>query len=186
MDATRRHLSGQRTELDVLKCIADEKGILSTNLPYLLDHFFEQGPGGAHLCLVTNLFSNSISAIRLSAPRKALPIHFIQSVLAMVLDALCKLRTLRIVHTQVTLQNLLIKNWEASGDGSIAGHLKENPIEYDGEYTLANGESYRSTKFQPFSSEFSWETNGYDIELMTLCLVNFGQGVYYFLSEWFY
>lgn len=61
----------------------------------------------------------------------------------------------------------------------MASHLKEHPIEYEGEYELANGESYLSPRVQPFSSEFTWETNVYDMELMTLCLVNFGQGVYY-------
>lgn len=96
----------------------------------------------------------------------------------MLLDALSELRELHIVHTNVKLKNLLIKNWLTSGDGTIAEHLQEHPIEYEGEYVLENGDRYLAPKAQPILSALSWDTKPFDAELMTICLVDFGRGVF--------
>lgn len=97
IDATQRHDAGQTRELEFLKEIAARN---DTNfLPILRDHFIEQGPAGKHLCLVQDLYSTSVSSLRRSSPYRALPLHVVRKVIAMLVDALAQLHAMRIVHT---------------------------------------------------------------------------------------
>lgn len=175
MDATQRHSAGESRELEALKQISQVKDTSTSYLPELYDHFIEKGPRGSHLCLITNFYATSVSALRRSAPRKSLPLHIARKILAMLVDALAKVRELRIIHTDVKLDNVLIKNW-ASGGRTLAEYLEDHPIEYDGEYEL-DGKRYLIPRSQPIPPAFSWDASPLQAESMTICLVDFGQGM---------
>lgn len=68
-------------------------------LPLLRDNFGERGPRGEHLCLIMDLYSTSVSALRWSAPHKALPPYMVRNIVMMLVEALVQLHTMRIVHT---------------------------------------------------------------------------------------
>lgn len=97
IDATSRHDAGQTRELEFLKMIAARND--TDYLPMLRDSFVEQGPKGKHLCLVQDLYSTSVSALRRSSPHKALPAYIARNIVAMLVDALAQLHEMRIVHT---------------------------------------------------------------------------------------
>jgi len=102
VDATKRHGTGQMRELEFMREITERKD--TDHLPMLRDHFVERGPRGEHLCLVMNLYSTSVSALRRSAPHKALPPYMTRNIIMMLVEALDHLHSMRIVHTgqQVT------------------------------------------------------------------------------------
>ncbi|OSC96744.1 hypothetical protein PYCCODRAFT_1472362 [Trametes coccinea BRFM310] len=97
IDATERHTTGQCRELEFLKEIAARKE--TDYLPLLRDDFVEQGPKGKHLCLIQDLHSTSVSALRRSSPHKALPAYMARNIISMLVKALEQLHEMRIVHT---------------------------------------------------------------------------------------
>lgn len=97
LDATQRHRTGQMRELEFLQEITAQDD--TDYLPLLRDNFVERGPRGEHLCLLLDLYSTSVSALRRSAPHKALPPYIVRNIIMMLVEALVQLRSLRIVHT---------------------------------------------------------------------------------------
>ena len=97
LDATQRHNTRQSRELEFLKQIEARDEI--DYLAILRDHFIERGPYGDHLCLVQDLYSTSVSALRRSSPHKALPAYMTRNIVSMLVDALAQLHEMRIVHT---------------------------------------------------------------------------------------
>ena len=84
-------------ELEFLKEIEAQGN--TDHLPLLRDSFTERGPRGEHLCLVMDLYSTSVSALRRSAPHKALPPYMVRNIVMMLVEALAQLQKMRIVHT---------------------------------------------------------------------------------------
>ncbi|KAH9929341.1 kinase-like domain-containing protein [Fomitopsis serialis] len=172
VDATKRHGTGQMRELEFMKEIRGWKD--SDHLPLLRDHFVERGPRGEHLCLVMDLYSTSVSALRRSAPHKALPPYMTRNIIMMLVEALVQLHSMRIVHTDVKLDNLLFGNSLYYWEEDLDRFLEANPAETDGSFEL-DGESYPLLKSQPIPHGYSWDTNAFEAELMLIYLVDYGQ-----------
>ncbi|KAJ4484003.1 kinase-like domain-containing protein [Lentinula lateritia] len=156
-------------ELEFLKEVAknaedrDDEGF--EHLPMLLDNFTATSPGGTrHLCLVQTLFSTSVSALRRSAPTKSLPVYMVRNILYMVLQALDTLHSLDIIHTDVKLDNILFTNALYSLDDAMDTFLAANPAEIDGD----------SPRSQPIPHEWTYETEAFQAERMTVALVDLG------------
>ncbi|KAJ4489376.1 kinase-like domain-containing protein [Lentinula edodes] len=156
-------------ELEFLKEVAknaeerDNEGF--EHLPTLLDNFIATSPGGTrHLCLVQTLFSTSVSALRRSALTKSLPAYMVRNILYMVLQALDTLHSLDIIHTDVKLDNILFTNALYSLDDAMDRFLAAHPAE-------TGGDSPRS---QPIPHEWTYETEAFQAERMTVALVDLG------------
>ncbi|KAJ3890276.1 kinase-like domain-containing protein [Lentinula edodes] len=156
-------------ELEFLQEVAknaeerDDEGF--EHLPTLLDSFTATSPGGTrHLCLVQTLFSTSVSALRRSAPTKSLPVYMVRNILYMVLQALDTLHSLDIIHTDVKLDNILFTNALYSLDDAMDTFLAAHPAETDGD----------SPRSQPIPHEWTYETEAFQAERMTVALVDLG------------
>ncbi|KAJ3868757.1 kinase-like domain-containing protein [Lentinula novae-zelandiae] len=156
-------------ELEFLKEVAknaeerDDEGF--EHLPTLLDSFTASSPGGTrHLCLVQTLFSTSVSALRRSAPTKSLPAYMVRNILYMVLQALDALHSIDIIRTDVKLDNILFTNALYSLDDAMDTFLAANPAETDGD----------SPRSQPIPHEWTYETEAFQAERMTVALVDLG------------
>lgn len=176
-------------ELEFLQVIAekaqktDEEGL--DYLPILSDNFIVTSPdGNRHLCLVQILLSASVSALRRSAPTKSLPVYMVRNILYMVLQALATLHSLDIIHTgtilplsyllclqfckDVKLDNILFAETSYSYDAAMDTFLAANPPETEGD----------SLKSQPIPHQWTYETSPFQAELMSVVLVDLGNGVY--------
>jgi len=68
-------------------------------LPCLVDHFYEVGPKGKHLCLVLHVLGSSVDALRLANTKGGcLPLHTVQKVVSDILGHLAELAALDIIH----------------------------------------------------------------------------------------
>ena len=78
-----------------LKPVKNTDGLTS-----LVDHFFEVGPKGKHLCLVLHVLGSSVEALRLDNTKGGgcLPPHTVQKVASDVLGKLAALAALDIIH----------------------------------------------------------------------------------------
>ncbi|KZT01577.1 kinase-like protein [Laetiporus sulphureus 93-53] len=172
VDATKRHSTGHMRELEFLKEIEARND--TDYLPMLRDHFFEHGPRGEHLCLVMDLYSTSVSALRRSAPNKALPPYMVRNIVMMLVEALVQLHAMRIVHTDVKLDNLLFGNSLYPSDDGLSRFLESHPAETDGSFEL-DGESYPILKSQPIPNGHSWDTSAFEAENVIIYLMDYGQ-----------
>ncbi|KIK62527.1 hypothetical protein GYMLUDRAFT_72747 [Collybiopsis luxurians FD-317 M1] len=146
-------------KLEFLKEIAknaeecDDEGF--EHLPILSDSFTVSS---------STLFSTSVSALRRSAPTKSLPVYMVRNILYMVLQALDALHSLDIIHTDVKLDNILFSNTLYSLDNEMENFLAAYPAETDGD----------SPKSQPIPHRWTYKTNAFQAELMTVALVDLG------------
>ncbi|KAJ3903790.1 kinase-like domain-containing protein [Lentinula edodes] len=125
-------------------------------VPILLDHFTVTGPGGdrRHFCLVQNLYSTFVSALRCSSPTNSLPVYMVCHLIYMALQGLTALYSLDIIHTDIKPDNILIHNLDYSDEERSTKFLAVNPVE-----TLENGSpktqhiphrwTYKSLDFSP-------------------------------------
>lgn len=70
-------------------------------MPGLIDHFYEGGPKGRHLCMVLPPFGASVESLRLSGgdiSGGSLPVHTVQSFVSSILEPLSKLDELDLIH----------------------------------------------------------------------------------------
>ncbi|CDO70010.1 hypothetical protein BN946_scf184354.g12 [Trametes cinnabarina] len=171
IDATERHETGQCRELEFLKEIASRDE--TQYLPLLRDSFIEQGPKGKHLCLVQDLYSTSVSALRRSSPYKALPAYMVRNIVSMLVEALAQLHEMRIVHTDVKLDNLLFGNSLYPSDDALSHYLQATPPEFEGEVDL-DGQKYPIVKPQPIPHVYKWNTSAFEAETMIIYLVDLG------------
>ncbi|KAI9057489.1 kinase-like protein [Trametes sanguinea] len=171
IDATERHATGQCRELEFLKEIAARDEV--EFLPLLRDSFVEQGPKGKHLCLVLDLYSTSVSALRRSSPHRALPAYMVRNIVMMLVEALAQLHEMRIVHTDVKLDNLLFGNSLYPTDDALASYLQSTPPEFEGEVDL-DGQKYPLVKPQPIPHVFKWDTSAFEAETMIIYLTDLG------------
>ena len=191
VDATQRHQTGQMRELEFLKEIEAQGD--TEYLPLLRDSFIERGLRGEHLCLVMDLYSTSVSALRRSAPHKALPPYMARNIVMMLVEALVQLHTMRIVHTglfislmtdinndqfahvDIKLDNLLFGNSLYPLDEDLTRFFESHPVETDGSFEL-DGESYPMLKPQPIPNPYKWDTSAFEAEKMIIYLTDYGQG----------
>ncbi|KAI0806864.1 kinase-like domain-containing protein [Fomes fomentarius] len=171
IDASSRHDAGQTRELEFLKMIAARND--TDYLPMLRDSFVEQGPKGKHLCLVQDLYSTSVSALRRSSPHKALPAYIARNIVAMLVDALAQLHEMRIVHTDVKMDNLLFGNSLYSSDDDLRHYLESSPPKVEGDVNL-DGQTYPLVKSQPIPHRYTWDTSAFEAETMTIYLTDLG------------
>ncbi|KAK7018874.1 kinase-like domain-containing protein [Favolaschia claudopus] len=152
----------------------DDEGL--DYLPALHDDFILEAPPTdhsgpqRHLCLVTTLYSTSVSALRRSSPTKSLPLYMTRSIIYMTVNALASLHSLKIVHTDVKLDNILFSNARFSLDAKLETFLDSNPAEEDPET--------RIPKSQPIPHEWTYQMTAHEAERMTVALIDFGHGKY--------
>ncbi|KAJ7209763.1 hypothetical protein GGX14DRAFT_108584, partial [Mycena pura] len=92
------HQEGKTRELEFLKELRD-MGVDRDFLPLMYDDFIERSAFGSHLCIVMDLYSDSVSALRRSSPTKALPPYMTRNIIHMLLEALHQLHERQIIHT---------------------------------------------------------------------------------------
>ncbi|KAJ3807982.1 kinase-like domain-containing protein [Lentinula aff. lateritia] len=117
------------------------------HVPILLDHLTVTGPAGdRHLCLVQNLHSTSVSALRRSSPTNSLPVYMVRHLIYMALQGLTALHSLNILHTE------------------LRKFLADNPVE------MANG----FPKSQPIPHKWTYNSSAYETELISVTLGDLG------------
>jgi serine/threonine-protein kinase SRPK3 len=85
-------------ELDIMREIRDSSE--ENHLPVLKDTFtIERTGGGKHICLVMDVLGPDVATLRHSAPKKALPVYVVKTIIKQVLVAVSHLHRLGIVHT---------------------------------------------------------------------------------------
>ncbi|KAJ3857492.1 kinase-like domain-containing protein [Lentinula lateritia] len=120
------------------------------HVPILLDHLTVTGPAGdRHLCLVQNLHSTSVSALRRSSPTNSLPVYMVRHLIYMALQGLTALHSLNILHTE------------------LRKFLADNPVE------MANGSPKDS---QPIPHKWAYNSSAYETELISVTLGDLGHG----------
>ncbi|KAJ4469865.1 kinase-like domain-containing protein [Lentinula aciculospora] len=151
---------------DIVKNAEERKDEGFEHLPILLDDFIiTSQDGNRHLCLVQTVFSTSVSALRRSAPTKSLPVYMVRNILYMVLQALDVLHSLKIIHTDVKLDNMLFTSDLCSSDSAMSEFLAANPSET--EHDLI-------PKSQPIPNEWTYRTSAFEAERMNVALVDLG------------
>ncbi|KIY69683.1 kinase-like protein [Cylindrobasidium torrendii FP15055 ss-10] len=165
---------GPVRERDFLRAISERAETSDAegfdHLPALYDNFTiaVDGDVHGHLCLLQTLYSTSVSALRRSAPTKSLPVYMVRSIIYMTLQALKSLHSLRIVHTDVKLDNVLFSNARFSVDKDLDDYLAAQPAEMDSETGVA--------KAQPLPHSWGHDTNAHEAEKMTIALIDYGHG----------
>ncbi|EJU00457.1 kinase-like protein [Dacryopinax primogenitus] len=97
------HNSEESPILVQIRGLQDERD----RLPLLWDNFEEQGPHGKHQCLVLDVLGLDLTAFRLSAPEKRLPVHIVKLFVVQIVEALVCLDSLGIIHSDLHGRNVL-------------------------------------------------------------------------------
>ena len=134
----------------------------------LLDSFEHVAPesGLKHLCLISPVFSTSVSALRDSSPHKRLPVYMVRNIVYMALSALKSLHGLGIVHCDVKPDNMLLINHRYTDSDKLEAYLSQNPVQM-----VAGTQTPES---QPFPHGWTHETSAHEAEKMTIALTDFG------------
>lgn len=93
-------MAGRMLELDIMREIRDSSE--EHHLPALRDTFIMERAGGRnHICLVMDVLGSDVATLRRgrNAPKKALPVHVVKTIVRQVLVAVAHLHKLGIVHT---------------------------------------------------------------------------------------
>lgn len=96
----------------------------------------------------------------------------VRNVVAMVLDALAQLHAMRIVHTGVKLDNLLVGNSLYSLDDDLQKYLEANPGQVEVQVRLGRAR-YPAVTPQPIPNHYVWDTNAFEAETMIIYLTGF-------------
>ncbi|KAF5310009.1 hypothetical protein D9619_010427 [Psilocybe cf. subviscida] len=120
-----------------------------------------------HLCLIMDLYSTSVSALRGPSPHKALPVYMTRNIIMMLLQALEAIHALGIVHTDVKLDNLLFVETRHVQENALEKYLEERPPTTDADSGLLVHD-------EPIPSDWTFESSAHDFELSTIYLVDFG------------
>ncbi|GJJ14798.1 hypothetical protein Clacol_009066 [Clathrus columnatus] len=102
-------------------------------LPILCDHFAQPGLHGLHYFFLTRSFRTDVDAFRASAPTGKLGVHIVKPIVACTLEALQRLHSHDIIHTDIKANNLLFLGPSPAQTEEI---MKRDPPLYNGVCTV--------------------------------------------------
>ncbi|KAF8971795.1 kinase-like domain-containing protein [Flammula alnicola] len=154
--------SSATKEVDLLEGVLSNTKIgHSAYITELVDHFYEQGPKGKHLCLAVRPLGTSIEALRLSNTESpgTLPLHIVRQVA-------------KVIHGAVTPDNFLF--WTATRGQDIRKALaRAPPLAPVEEVTGDDGIVYPVIKSQPLGRQPQWNSSREDFADKRIYLNNF-------------
>ncbi|KAF6761200.1 kinase-like protein [Ephemerocybe angulata] len=170
--ATEEHRSGTMNESAFLKAIMVGFTLPQRTLPTLLDDFEILGPAGPHLCFVFPDMGPDVTSFRNITPTRALHPCIAKKILVDVVNALCALHRINIIHADVKANNIL---FHASGvDELMEDELRDHPVGVVGQFELSDGTKHSVFAPRPFEPEPPWDMSHLASEALSFCLMGFG------------
>lgn len=141
-------------------------------LPILRDNFIEKSRHGDHLCCALNLLGTDVDAFRKTSPTKSLRVHTVKKVIASLLEPLCDLSEIGIIHRAVKADNFLFSVAQRAVD--IRPILDASPPSVVQQEVTVNGTKYPIVLSEPFSHGHQWDDDLSSVANYGIHLSNLG------------
>ncbi|GJJ14823.1 hypothetical protein Clacol_009091 [Clathrus columnatus] len=130
---------------------------------------FHLGLHGLHYCFLTCPFRTDVDAFRASAPTGKLGVHIVKPIVAGTIEALQRLQSYDIIHTEILFLGPSPAQTEAI--------ITRDPALYNGVCTV-NGIKYPTLETQPLQSVLSWDASAFYAETIQVVLSGLGTGLW--------
>lgn len=125
------------------------------DLPTLQDNFTEKSHHGDHLCFALNLLGPDVDTFRKTSPTNSLRVHTVRKVIASLVEPLCDLGEIGIIHGAVKADNFLFFVGQRGVD--IQPILDASPPSVVQQEFIVNGTKYPIVLSEPFAHGHQWD-----------------------------